>query len=168
MNCVTYSLRCWLWASPALVVAACGTADPARTAAATGSGGGTASAAGGAAGSSGSTSQGIPWTQMTSTGAGGQDAAPDVPFVPGPFDCAGCLCDGATHFCLVAHGGSPPPPPPPEPLCPEDASDGPCFPLPSACMGHPSCACANPAPYPPGLCFCTEAGGGVSVSCNLQ
>lgn len=103
-------------------------------------------------------------------GSGGtiKDAATDPVVVTdaGWFECGGCLCDGATSYCLHVTAGPPlyPAPPPDATLCPDDAGSKGCKPLPSACNGVPSCGCVE---LPRPLCNCDDAGGGILVSCSL-
>jgi hypothetical protein len=97
-------------------------------------------------------------------GSGGMpvpDATVDGPVLldAGWFDCGGCACDGATHYCLYTSGGFAPPPPPDASVCEEDGGSSHCKPLPGGCS-PPSCACVTgPA------CSCTDDGGGLRVSC---
>src|SRR6185369_1636775 len=99
-------------ASAGLVIAgwigACGSVETQQESAGTtgsgGSGAMSASSSGGMGGSIAFGGQG---------GQAGSDAMLDTtPIVTSPFDCNGCLCDGATHYCIVYHGGAPTPPEP--------------------------------------------------------
>lgn len=165
--------RVWVvgWAAAASI-AACGTGVNVGSSASGAGGGnqGSASSGGGtsATGMGGAASSVT--SSVTTSSAGGPDAstdAGDATITPMPFDCQGCLCDGATHYCLVIHGGAPagngPKGPPPEPTCDDDASPNDCKPLPAMCAGKPSCACLDMG----GACQCDEMGGGVTVTCVL-
>ncbi|MEP7123871.1 MAG: hypothetical protein ABJE95_23280 [Byssovorax sp.] len=98
----------------------------------------------------------------TTSGAGGTGGSPSM---AGMFDCNGCLCDGATHYCELQFGGAAPPPgPPPEPMCDADAGPIRCKPIPSACLPMATCQCIYPQEGP---CTCKVDPGGITVTCNL-
>jgi hypothetical protein len=81
----------------------------------------------------------------------------------GWFQCAGCLCNGATHYCYgwtsgagtTGYDGGPVYDP--DAACPEQSS---CIPLPPQCAGNPSCECLGTG------CSCgLVADAGYSVQC---
>jgi hypothetical protein len=155
------------WSLAATLAAACGSVDVDKKASsnasgsATGAGGaGTSSSTGGDVGG-GIGFGGAPGTSSSTVSAGGS------PAMPGTFDCNGCLCDGATHFCeQVFHDPSPPPPPgpPPEPLCADDAGLSGCKPIPAACLPTATCQCVDPQL---GSCVCKVDHAGITVTCTL-
>jgi hypothetical protein len=91
---------------------------------------------------------------------GGDVADTEPAFDAGPFDCMGCICDGATHYCRVSHAGAPKRPFLPDAAACSDLASSFCIPLPESCQGTPSCSCASEAP-----CICQSAGGGILVEC---
>jgi hypothetical protein len=169
----------WQWrvlsGVAALVLAsapACGgSTEDTRTATAgaagAGSGGASSGGAGGASGSAGSTGPGGVGGFAIPDGGGFPDGFLDGAVLGegGLFDCGGCACDGATHFCLhVAAGAIGAPPPPDAPACDDAGAKG-CQPLPASCGNSPSCGCL-PSPYG-GACTCSDVGGGLEVFCAL-
>lgn len=126
--------------------------------------------AGGSADASGEAS-GAPTD--ASAGVGGQP--PDAQPLPeaGWFDCAGCECDGTTHYCLRFSGGGMSllsSPPLDAAVCtPPDGGFLGCLPLPAGC--GPSCDCvmqsfvSSPCTVTGGP-YCTQAGGDVNVVCG--
>lgn len=163
------------------VVAACGSDDEKVSSTQTGGAGGNGAAGSGAAGSgaagSGGTEGGLGGAGASASGGFGGiqigDAAP--PAFDGPdladagwFDCSGCACNGATHYCLQVAGGAKvlpgAPPPPDAALCGDTGSFG-CTPLPPDCADAPSCSCI-PVQLG-GACQCSDDGGGLLVFCAL-
>lgn len=169
--------RAAAWSLVALLGVGCGSVavdKSSSNASASGSGSGTgsesATGAGGASSASASGSSGgdvgggigfggFPATS-SGVGAGGS------PAMPGPFDCAGCICDGSTHYCKLLEGGGPTPPPgpPPEPLCSQFPEQLRCLPLPAACFPTATCQCINPGQ---GGCTCKVDPAGITVTCVL-
>jgi hypothetical protein len=162
-----------VWTFVAVLAAACSSVGVDKSSAnASASGAGGASTASSAS-ASGSTSSdvggaigfgGFPATSATSGGEGGAGGSPAM---PGLFDCNGCLCDGATHYCELVSGGKapgPPPGPPPQPMCPEDAGAIRCKPIPAECLPMATCKCVDPQQGP---CTCTVDPQGITVTCNL-
>jgi hypothetical protein len=160
-----------------LAVAACGSDDEKLSTSQTGGAGGNGAAGSGATGSGGMEGGlGGAAGASASGGFGGlqlSDAAP--PSFDGPdladagwFDCSGCACNGATHYCLEVTGGAKglpgAPPPPDAALCGDTGSFG-CTPLPPDCVDAPSCSCI-PVQFG-GACQCSDDGGGLLVFCAL-
>jgi hypothetical protein len=166
--------RAAAWSLLSLLGVGCGsvTIDKSSSnASGSGSGSGSATGAGGASSASASASSGgdvgggigfggFPAMSSSDVGAGG---SPDMPAL---FDCFGCLCDGATHFCELFTGGGPTPPPgpPPEPTCPEDNAPNRCKPIPAACSPMATCQCVSPQM---GGCTCDVNHQGITVVCVL-
>ncbi|HRI07478.1 MAG TPA: hypothetical protein PKW35_06660, partial [Nannocystaceae bacterium] len=82
------------------------------------------------------------------------------------FDCHGCGCDAATHYCVTVLGGGLPG------LLPGDLTPCPdvvdpyldgCHPFPAPCVDDPSCACLGDIPG----CFCDEQPDHAHVTCPL-
>ncbi len=87
------------------------------------------------------------------------------PIDAGVFDCNGACCDGTTHYCQITSGGAAPvfgTPPEAGLTCGDAGTNNWCVPLPSACVGAPSCGCIV-APY--AGCQCAPTGGGITVTC---
>jgi hypothetical protein len=155
----------------AMLPAACGsvTLDRASaSASATGTGGagaGTGTSSGSSTGGDVGGSIGFGGFPDTTGGTGGAGGTPSL---PGHFDCGGCACDGATHYCELQVGLKklPPPGPPPEPLClePDGMSPNSCKPIPAACLPEATCACVYPNL---GVCSCKVDPQGITVLCNL-
>lgn len=134
----------------------------------------TTGGAGGAAGTTtGTGGNGIGGGGGIAGDAGVEDAASDAPSDgsvsdAGLFDCMGCACDGATHYCTVYYAGAkvPPSPPPPDAAACTEVDAGPgCAPLPAACAPSPSCQCLDIIPG--GFCQCSELAEGLLVECFL-
>ena len=147
-----------------LMATACGgsTSAYSGTSGAGGSDAGAEATTGGSAGSAGS----------TGIDAGGSDAAVYNPRADsgtidaGLFDCDGMCCEGATHYCRIVSGGAAPifgTPPEAGLTCSDAGTSTRCIPLPSQCVGAPSCACVG-TQYG-GACQCDSTGGGVTVQC---
>ena len=133
-----------------------------------GSGGTTGS--GGSTASSGNGGNGVTSGDGGAIGFGGYGSSGETvggggsPSMPGMFDCHGCLCDGATHYCDLGSAGPPSPPgPPPEPMCAEDGGAVDCLPIPAECLPAPTCACIKPEQS---FCKCDVLSGGITVTCN--
>jgi hypothetical protein len=103
-------------------------------------------------------------TTASGTGGGWVDGGPRA-----LFDCGGCLCDGATHYCQVTQAGAHSGPGqgrPPAPPCDDADAGAPngCIPLPSQCLNDVQCACIAPMPGP---CSCMDLGPGLEILCAL-
>lgn len=97
----------------------------------------------------------------------GSTWADSGPIDGGPFDCAGCICDGATSFCYLASAGAPAPilrGLTDAAVC-DDSGASRCFALPAACAGNPSCACLGATQQFSPACTCDDSGGGITVHC---
>ena len=82
----------------------------------------------------------------------------------GLFDCGGCACDGATHFCYTVDMHFRGLPSPDAQVCSAfDGGDPASLDLPAGCGPAPSCACL--APYY--QCSCSDIGSGLLVDCWL-
>jgi hypothetical protein len=152
------------------LIASCGTSvvAPADSAAGTSSSTGSGAAGTGGAPTSATTSGdsggAIGFGGFAATSGGSEVGAGGSPDMPGLFDCGGCLCDGATHYCRIDGGGGPTPPPgpPPMPTCPEDPAATSCKPLPAECLSSPTCACLG---WPNSICSCAVEHEGIVVKC---
>lgn len=147
--------------SSAALIAACSSVAVDKSgsnASASGTGAGGASVA---SSSSGGGDTGLGGFSAASTGQGGAGGSPSM---PGLFDCAGCLCDGATHYCITHDGPKAPGPPPPEPTCPEDGGPLNCMPLSIECLSKPTCQCVAAKM---GACQCDVLPQGISVHCVI-
>ena len=81
-----------------------------------------------------------------------------------PFDCFGCVCDAADHFCVELIPGVLPPLLP-DGICPDSTLfEGGCVPFPDECAQDPSCACLGNLP---GACSCQKGESPVLVKCPL-
>jgi hypothetical protein len=138
-------------------IIACGSSGQGMAAGSTGNGG---------AHPTGSTGTG----SAQQTGSGGSGGALEAG-TRGLFDCNGCMCDGATHYCKITLAGAAPshqekPPPGPDGCTDADAGapDG-CIPLPSTCLPDPACTCieANALAW----CACSDESAGLKLTCML-
>jgi hypothetical protein len=155
-------------------VGACSSIDVPSSA--SGSAAGAGGAASDATSNAASTGEGGTIVFVGSGGSGGQiggDAGIEDAWVSdgGDFDCKGCACPSATHYCETTSGGapvspSPPPPTPPQPGSPKceevDASTS-CVPVPDKCVQAMTCDCIKPYPF----CDCENDGTGFYVKCVL-
>lgn len=151
----------------AAVMFACSSADGPKTAA------GSVSGAGGASASSGAGQGGFIVLVGSGGGASSVDAGVEDAWISdgGYFDCKGCACPSATHYCETTLGGAPlppfppfPPPTPPQPGDPKcDEVDGytSCAPIPDQCLSALTCSCIEPYPF----CDCSNDGTGFYVTC---
>jgi hypothetical protein len=87
------------------------------------------------------------------------DGGPDAPPPPPPFSCGNLGCDPTSSYCQITTGG---------PVNDDGgATSFYCISLPTSCVpgGAPSCACIQ---ADQGIgCGCVEAGGEVTVTCEI-
>jgi hypothetical protein len=150
--------------------AACGSSSS------TGSTGGTGGSSSGGSNTGGTSSGGSAGAGGVAGSGGvpdaGSDASDGGPFVAdaGMFDCQGCGCNGATHYCVNIMAGTQVMEPFGTGECTDvtDPTAEGCHPLPADCKGVPSCGCLpSPLPGAGGACDCGDSGGGLTYSCAL-
>ena len=80
-----------------------------------------------------------------------------------PFDCFGCICDAADHFCVEITPGAQLVPQLADEACPDSKLfDGGCVPFADECQDDPSCDCLGMLP---GACWCKKGITPVHVTC---
>lgn len=146
------------------LASACGSTDAEHETTLTGGAAGSGALGGGGSGGSelGGSAGGIVLSDAAPPSFDGPDLAD-----AGWFDCDGCACNGATHYCLVVDSFPflPNAPPPPDAASCDTAAGSGCTPLPADCLEAPSCSCIPPK-YGGG-CDCSDDGGGLRMYCVL-
>lgn len=161
----TWFFVIWFGCFTAGAIASCGGGTRIENGPAASSGNASSSGTAGAGGAGGSGIIIIGFGGMGGTSA--YDGSVDPNYMPNLFDCDGCACDGATHYCRQVYAGAQVPPAPDAGSCSElDAGWSSCIPIPPDCISAPSCACLDTYN---GACQCqlVEEGAGFWVQCFL-